>query len=67
VPEIAEFAVAANKDRLLDIVAIAEPVGADDEGFSGAIWINQQITAVPFAPRGAVGTVAHAGRARVRA
>jgi hypothetical protein len=47
-PQIVEFVVAANKDGLLDIVAVAEPGEGGDDEFSGAVWINQQITAVPL-------------------
>jgi hypothetical protein len=49
-PEITEFAVAANKSGLLEIVAIAKPgpdealgVGGGPEVSSGGVWINQQL------------------------
>ena len=41
VPEIANFAVAANKDGLLEIVAIAGPT-TDDQQFTGAVWLAQE-------------------------
>lgn len=49
-PEIMEFAVAANNSGLLELVAIAQPrpgeklhVGDSSEVFSGGVWINQQL------------------------
>jgi hypothetical protein len=49
-PEITEFAVAANKSGLLEIVAIAQPLPGEElhvdgghEVFSGGVWINQQL------------------------
>ena len=46
VPEIANFAVAANKDGLLEIVAIAGPT-TDDQQFTGAVWLAQELPALP--------------------
>ena len=46
VPEIANFAVAANKDGLLEIVAIAGPT-TDDQQFTGAVWLTQELPASP--------------------
>ena len=49
-PEITEFAVAANESGLLEIVAIAQPLPGEElyvdggpEVFSGGVWINQQL------------------------
>lgn len=42
--QISHFAVAANKDGLLEIVAVARPTAGDQQS-SGAVWVNQQLTA----------------------
>ena len=42
--QISDFAVAANKDGLLEIVAVARPTAGDQQS-SGAVWLNQQLTA----------------------
>jgi hypothetical protein len=45
-PEIANFAVAANKDGLLEIVALAGPT-TDDQQFTGAVWLTRELPASP--------------------
>src|SRR5215472_9458787 len=42
-PEIGQFAVAADQDGLLEIAAIAGP-GPGDQEFTEAVWLNQQVT-----------------------